>query len=69
MPGATDADYRNSGFSGGHAVPARDMAFNDEARDDTFLRSAAVPQDPLMNSSIWRRMENRVRSSPKARAQ
>lgn len=61
MPGASDADYRNSGFSRGHLVPARDVAGDEQSLRDSFLLSNAVAQDSSMNLSIWRRLENRTR--------
>ncbi len=41
MPGASDGDYRSSGFSRGHMVPAADVAGNEEAVRDSFLLSNA----------------------------
>lgn len=61
MPGATVADYRNSGLSRGHLVPARDMTHDEQALRDSFLLSDAVPQNSAMNRSSWRRLENQVR--------
>ena len=61
MPGASVADYRQTGFSRGHLVPARDMAFDEQAIRDSFLLSNAIPQDAVMNRSSWRRLENWVR--------
>lgn len=61
MPSASDSDYRNSGFSRGHLIPARDMARDEQALSDSFLLSNAVPQNSMMNSSVWRRVENRTR--------
>lgn len=34
---AFDSDYRNSGFSRGHMVPAADLGGNEEALRDSFL--------------------------------
>lgn len=59
--GASDSDYRNSGFTRGHMVPARDVAWSEAALQDSFLLSNAVPQNAIMNRSIWRRLENEVR--------
>lgn len=61
MLGATVADYRNSGYSRGHLVPARDMSYDQQALAGSFLLSNAVPQNALMNRSLWRRLENWVR--------
>jgi endonuclease G len=55
--GATNADYKHSGYSRGHMVPAEDST-NPE---DTFLLSNAVPQNQSMNAGIWRQLENKVR--------
>lgn len=62
-PGASDADYRNSGWSRGHLVPARDMSFDEQAWLDSFLLSNAVPQNVRLNGSAWRRLENQVRKT------
>lgn len=59
--GATDADYRNSSYARGHMVPARDLSWSEDASRDSFLLSNAVPQNPAMNRSVWRRLENEVR--------
>lgn len=60
-PGATVEDYRNSGYSRGHLVPARDVGYDEQAFDESFLLSNAVPQNSEMNVSAWRRLENWVR--------
>lgn len=67
QPGATHSDYRNSGWSRGRMVPASDMAFSEEAMRDLFLLSNTVPQDPSLNLSAWRRIENRIRTVPPTR--
>lgn len=61
LPGAADADYRNSGWTRGHLVPARDMSFDEQAYAESFLLSNAVPQNGQLNRSAWRRLENQVR--------
>lgn len=60
-PGASDADYRNSGWTRGHMVPAADVAGNEQALRESFLLSNAVPQDASLNRSLWRRLENEIR--------
>jgi endonuclease G len=55
--GATNTDYKHSGYSRGHLVPAEDIA----EPADTFLLSNTVPQDQSMNAGIWRQLENKVR--------
>jgi endonuclease G len=60
-PVARDADYRGSGFSRGHLVPAQDMAWSDAAIRSTFVLSNAVPQDQAVNAGKWRQLEEAVR--------
>lgn len=60
-PGASDADYRNSGWVRGHMVPAADVAGNEKALRESFLLSNAAPQDASLNRSLWRRLENEIR--------
>ncbi|MFN7918527.1 MAG: DNA/RNA non-specific endonuclease [Bryobacteraceae bacterium] len=61
QPGASDSDYRNSGFSRGHLVPASDMAWSEDALRDSFLLSNVVPQNAALNSGKWRVLETAVR--------
>ncbi len=58
---ASDSDYRNSGFSRGHMVPAADVSWNEDALRDSFLLSNVVPQDLSLNTGQWSRLENVVR--------
>ena len=58
---AFDSDYRNSRFSRGHLVPARDLSHSPAALHDSFLLSNAVPQNASMNSGKWRSLENHIR--------
>lgn len=60
-PAASDADYRNSGWTRGHMVPAADVAGNEQALRESFLLSNAAPQDAVLNVSLWRRLENEIR--------
>ncbi|MFN7923573.1 MAG: DNA/RNA non-specific endonuclease [Bryobacteraceae bacterium] len=60
-PGAALSDYRNSGFSRGHRVPAADLAWNEHALRESFQLSNVVPQDPKLNSGRWRALENEIR--------
>lgn len=60
-PGAADSDYRNSGYTRGHMVPAADVAWSEEALRDSFLLSNAVPQNGSLNSGKWRLLESAVR--------
>lgn len=54
-------DYRNTGYTKGHLVPAGDMAFNDEAMEESFLMSNASPQLESFNKGIWNQLEMQVR--------
>ena len=54
-------DYRGSGYTKGHLVPAADRAFSREAMDETFLMSNISPQEYHFNSGIWRELEELTR--------
>ena len=58
---ASYEDYRGSGYSKGHLVPAADMAFSPDAMVETFLMSNISPQSPAFNGGIWRELEELVR--------
>ncbi len=58
---ATKADYKRSGYSRGHLVPAGDMAFNETAMSETFFFSNMSPQSIPFNGGIWRELEEQVR--------
>ncbi len=59
-PISRNSDYRGSGFSRGHMVPAEDMAWSDAAIRSTFLLSNAVPQRQSVNAGSWRQLEAAV---------
>ena len=54
-------DYRRSGYSRGHLVPAGDMAFDETAMSETFYYSNMSPQLPEHNGAVWRELEESVR--------
>ncbi len=54
-------DYRSTGFTRGHLIPAADMAFSDDAMEDSFLMSNISPQDRHFNMGIWRELEETTR--------
>jgi len=54
-------DYRGSGWSRGHMVPAADMKWSPKAMSESFLLSNIVPQDSKNNSGSWNRIEQTVR--------
>ena len=58
---STPADYRRSGYSRGHLVPAADMKWDSLAQVETFLLSNISPQLADFNSGVWNRMEIQVR--------
>ena len=55
-------DYRGSGYSRGHLVPAADMKWDEEAMSETFLLSNMSPQTREFNDGVWNRMEQQVRN-------
>lgn len=54
---AESNDYRRSGFSRGHLVPAGDRLFNHHAMSETFYFSNMSPQPSSFNSGIWNQLE------------
>ena len=60
-PIARNADYRGSGYSRGHMVPAEDLAWSGEAIRSTYVLSNAVPQVQGVNAGLWRELETAVR--------
>ena len=59
---ARNTDYRGSGYSRGHLVPAEDFAWSDEAIRSTYVLSNAVPQLQSVNAGLWRELEAAVRT-------
>ncbi len=58
---ATPRDYSGSGYDKGHLCPAADMAFSDQAIDETFFMSNMSPQMRAFNGGIWRELEENTR--------
>ena len=58
---ARNADYRGSGYSRGHMVPAEDFSWSDEALRSTYVLSNAAPQLQSVNAGVWRELEIAVR--------
>ena len=54
-------NYKNSGYSKGHLLPAGDRKFSKKAYDNTFLTSNISPQKPGFNGGVWNRLEQKVR--------
>jgi endonuclease G len=59
---ATYEDYKGSGFSRGHLVPAADMAFDKQVMQETFMMSNISPQLKAFNNGIWKELEENVRN-------
>ena len=58
------ADWRNfkdSGYTKGHLLPAADRKFSKEAYDETFLTSNVSPQVYDFNAGVWNRLEQKTR--------
>lgn len=54
-------DYKKSGYSRGHLVPAGDMKWDSLAMVESFYMSNMSPQLQNFNSGVWNRMEEQVR--------
>ena len=61
------SDYARSGYDRGHIVNNRDLT--PEKRDESFLLSNIVPQDPDNNRGIWSAIESASRYEAKRRGQ
>lgn len=67
---ATLDDYAevSSNYVRGHMAPAKDMRWNQDAEEQSNLLTNIAPQiGPTYNGSIWKTIENRVRSWVRAR--
>ena len=53
-------EYSNSGFDRGHMTPAGD-AVDSKEMDETFLLTNVVPQNPTLNRTSWRELEESIR--------
>ncbi len=54
-------NYKKSGYSRGHLMPAGDRKFNKEAFNETFLTSNISPQKFDFNAGVWNRLEQKTR--------
>lgn len=66
---ATYEDYRGSGYTRGHLVPAADRAYASAAMDATFLMSNISPQKAGFNAGVWRELEENVRDWARKRGE
>jgi len=55
-------NYKNSGYTRGHLLPAGDRIFSKEAYDETFFTSNISPQLYEFNTGIWNSLEMKVRN-------
>lgn len=56
-----EEDYRHSSWVRGHMAPSGDMS-TWQAREESFALSNVVPQNKVLNSGAWERIENRLRT-------
>lgn len=54
-------NYKDSGYTKGHLLPAADRKFNIEAYNETFLTSNISPQIYEFNAGVWLRLEEKTR--------
>jgi endonuclease G len=59
---ATPEDYAKSGFDIGHMASAANMAFDNQAMQESFLLSNMSPQLPGLNRGIWKVLESSERA-------
>lgn len=55
-------NYKNSGYTRGHLLPAGDRTFDKAAYDETFFTSNISPQKYEFNTGIWNSLEMTVRN-------
>lgn len=54
-------DYKYSGYDRGHMAPAADMKWDEQAMRESFYLSNICPQNPNLNSGVWKDLEEQVR--------
>ena len=54
-------NFKNSGYTKGHLLPAADRKFSKEAYHETFLTSNISPQMSDFNAGVWNRLEQKTR--------
>src|SRR5690606_37150816 len=55
-------NYKNSGYTRGHLLPAGDRTFSKEAYNETFYTSNISPQLQEFNTGIWNSLVMRIRN-------
>jgi endonuclease G len=54
-------DYKGSGYDRGHAAPAADFKFDQNAMNASFSLANVFPQDMTLNRGLWADLEEKVR--------
>ena len=54
-------DYRRSGYTRGHMIPAADAKWSEGAMHDTFYLTNVSPQTRELNSGAWSKLEDKCR--------
>ena len=54
-------NYKRSGYTRGHLLPAGDRTFNKKAFEETFFTSNISPQKSEFNSGVWNRLDQKTR--------
>lgn len=55
-------NYKNSGYTRGHLLPAGDRVLSKEVYDETFYTSNISPQLAELNTGIWNSLEMKIRN-------
>lgn len=55
---ADNSDYRNSGWSRGHMVPANHLKWDSSAMKESFYYTNICPQNESLNNHDWKYLEN-----------
>lgn len=58
---AYPSDYIGSGYDRGHMAPAGDMKWSMEAMKESFYMSNICPQNKILNTGAWHKLEKRIR--------
>ena len=58
----TNGDYMRSGYDRGHMAPnyAIMRSYGKRAQEETFLLSNVLPQSPILNRGVWKRLEHYI---------
>ncbi|PRD29122.1 UNVERIFIED_CONTAM: pnu1 [Trichonephila clavipes] len=53
-------DFKNSGYSKGHLVPAADQQLTSNSYEDTYILTNIAPMYVKFNSGIWKTLEKKI---------